>query len=103
MKTDESNDQWVTLGENDPLPDLAREKATFERERPRLVRDHLGKVAVVHGDDLVGVYDTFNDAVVDSRTRLGGVRLIFFDITASDEPYYNPNVDIHHPSFKRID
>jgi hypothetical protein len=103
MKTDASTDQRVTLGENDPPPDIAREEATFERERPRLVRDHLGKVAVVHGDDLVGVYDTFNDAVVDSRTRLGGVRLIFFEITAVDEPCYNPNVNINHPSFQRID
>jgi hypothetical protein len=103
MKTDESKDEWVTLGENDPPPDIGREKAAFERERPRLVRDHLGKVAVVHGDDLIGVYETFNEAVVESRTRLGGVRLIFFEITASDEPCYNPNVDIHHPSFRRID
>ncbi len=103
MKTDESKDQWVTPGENDPPPDISREKAAFERERARLARDHLGKIAVIHGDDLVGVYDTVNEAVLDSRTRLGWVRLIFFEITAADEPCYNPNVDIHHPSFKRID
>jgi hypothetical protein len=103
MKTDESKDQWVTPGENDPSPDISREMAAFERERARLARDHLGEIAVIHGDDLVGVYDNVNDAVLDSRTRLGGVRLIFIEITAADEPCYNPNVDINHPSFKRID
>jgi hypothetical protein len=101
MKTNEPKDEWIVLEENDPPPDISREKAAYERERPRLVREHLGKVAVIHGDDLVGVYDNIDDAVIDSCTRLGRVRLLFFEITASDEPEYVPNVDINHPSFKR--
>ncbi len=102
MKTDEKKDEWLVLEENDPPPDISRERAVYERERARLVRDHLGKIAAVHGDDLVGVYENIDDAVIDACARLGWVRLIFFEITTSDEPAYNPNVDIHHPSFKRI-
>jgi hypothetical protein len=103
MKTDETKDEWIVLEENDPPPDISREKAAFERERARLARDHLGKIAVIHGDDLVGVFDSIDDAVLDSCTRLGRVRLIFFEITTSDESDYIANVDINHPSFKRID
>ena len=103
MKTDKPEDEWPVLEENDPSPDVSREMAAYQRERPRLVRDHLGEIAVIHGDDLVGVYDNVDDAVIDSRTRLGRARMIYIEITASDEPDYVANVDINHPSFKRID
>jgi hypothetical protein len=103
VKTNEAKDEWIRLGANDPPDDISREKAIFEGKRPRLAREHLGKIAVVHGDNLLGVYDNIDDAVLDSCTRLGHVRLVFFEITASDEPEYVFNVDINHPSFKRID
>jgi hypothetical protein len=103
MEAQDIKDEWIHLEENDPPPDISREKAAYERERPRLVRDHLGKIAAIHGDDLVGVYDNIDDAVLDSCARLGWVRLIFIEIKATDEPDYVANVDINHPSFKRID
>jgi hypothetical protein len=103
METKEIKDEWIRLEENDPPPDLSREKAAFERERARLVRDHLGKVAVIHGDDIVGVYDNANDAALDVLPRLGMVRLLFFEITERDEPVHIANVDVNHPSVRRID
>ena len=103
MKTDQTKDEWIVLEENDPPPDTSRENAAYERERPRLVREHLGKIAVIHGDDLVGVYDNVSEAVFDSCTRLGMVRMIYILITATDESDYVANVDINHPSFQRID
>jgi len=102
METKEIKDEWLHLEENDPPPDLSRENAAFERERPRLVRDHLGKIAVIHGDDLVGVYDNVDDAVLDACTRLGRVRLIFREITERDEPEWIANVDVNHPSIRRL-
>jgi hypothetical protein len=103
MEAREIKDEWIHLEENDPPPDMTREKAAFERERPRLVRDHLGKIAVVHGDDIVGVYDNVNDAALDVIPRLGWVRLFFMEITERDEPVYIANVDVNHPSVRRID
>jgi hypothetical protein len=103
MKTDEPEDDWPVLEENDPPPDISREKAAYDRERPRLARDHVGKIAVIHGDDLVGVYDNFNDAVIGSRTRLGRARMIYIEITPLDDPDYFPSADINHPSLKRLD
>jgi hypothetical protein len=103
MEAQQIKDEWIHLEENDPPPDLSRETAAFERERARLVRDHLGKIAVIHGDDIVGVYDNVNDAVLDSCTRLGNVRLLYFEITERDEPVYIANVDVNHPSVRRLD
>jgi hypothetical protein len=102
MSTQEIKDEWLHLEENDPPPDLSREDATFERHRAELVRDHLGKIACIHGDDIVGVYDNINDAVLDSCTRLGRVRLIYRTIKEHDEPEWISNLDPNHPSFQRL-
>ncbi len=103
MKPQEIKDEWIHLEENDPPPDLSREDAAFERERARLVRDHLGKIVAIHGDDIVGVYDNIDDAVLDSCTRLGWVRLIYRTISERDESEYIANVDINHPCVQRLD
>jgi hypothetical protein len=103
LKTDEKKDEWITLEENDPPADVSREKAAYERERACLVRDHLGKIALIHGDDVVGVFNKVDDAVVEGHRRFGRARMIFIKITASDESDYIGNVDINHPSFKRMD
>ena len=50
------------LEENDPPLDLTRENAAFERERARLVRDYLGQIAVIHGDEVVGAYPRLYEA-----------------------------------------
>jgi hypothetical protein len=101
MKIQDNQDKWIVLEENDPPPDTAREKAAYERER--LVRDHLGKIALIHGDDVVGVFDNVDAAALAGHQRFAWARLIFREITATDEPDYLANVDINHPSFKRID
>src|ERR1700720_3339979 len=101
MKTDEKKDEWITLEENDPPADISRERAAYERERPRLVRDHLGKIALIHGDDVIGVFNKVDDAVVEGHRRFGWARMIFVKITASDESDDIANVDINHPSFER--
>jgi hypothetical protein len=103
MKTDESKDEWLVLEDNDPPPDLAREDAAFERERARLLREHPGKIAVLHGDEVVGVFDNANDAILEACRRFGSARLVFRSITEEDETAYIPNVDVNHPSFKRLD
>jgi hypothetical protein len=103
METHEAEDGWPVIEENDPSPDLSREDAAFERERPRLVCDHLGKVAVVLGDDVVGVFDNANDAAIEGYRLFGRARMVFYEITERDEPEYIANVDTNHPSFKPLD
>jgi hypothetical protein len=102
MKTQNINDDWPHLEENDPPLDLARENAAFERERARLVRDHLGQIALIHGDEVIGAYPTLDAALTEGFHRFGYVRLICRPITAKDEPEFIPHVDLSHPSFRRI-
>jgi hypothetical protein len=49
---------------------LEREQATYERELPTLL-DRLGKFAVISGDTIAGVYDTFEDALQVGYDRFG--------------------------------
>jgi hypothetical protein len=103
MKTDEIKDEWPHLAENDPPLDLTREEAAFERERARLVPQHLGKIALIHGDEVVGVYATLAEAEEYGYGSFGNARLIFRLITDKDEPEWVPYIDINHPSVQRID
>lgn len=41
---------------------LERELAAFEARKPELLRHHGGQFAVIHGDELLGTYTTFNEA-----------------------------------------
>ncbi|HKI35867.1 MAG TPA: hypothetical protein VKA46_28685 [Gemmataceae bacterium] len=103
MGTQEPKDEWIHLEENGAPPDLSREDAAFERERERLVRDHLGKIALVRFDEVVGVFDTLDEATAEAHRRFGWGRMIFCLITERDEPEYIANVDTNHPSFKPLD
>ncbi len=96
-------DEWLVLEATDPPPDLSREEATFQRERERLVRDHLGKIAVIRFDEVVGVYDDVNQAIIAAHERFGWGRMIFCEITACDEPAWVSNVDVNHPCVRRLD
>jgi hypothetical protein len=103
MQGQETKDEWLVLEENDPPPDLSREDAAFERERARLVRDHLGQVALIHGDEVVGAFPTLYEAETEGYRRFGNARLICRPITERDEPEFIPHVDINHPSVLRLD
>jgi hypothetical protein len=103
MSDQEINDEWISVGEYDPPPDLSREEAAYQRERERLVRDHLGKVALVRFDEVVGVFANVDDAITEGVRLFGFKRMIFREITASDEPeYIGGNVDVTHPCVRRL-
>ena len=99
----EEKDEWLVLGENDPPPDFSREEAAFERERARLVRDHLGKIALVRFDEVVGVYDDIDQATLAAHERFGWKRMMFREITERDEPDYIGNMNPNHPCTPPLD
>ena len=49
---------------------LAKELATYERLKPELLKDS-GKFAVIHGDELAGVFDTYSDALQTGYEKFG--------------------------------
>ena len=100
MENGNIKDEWPVLEENDPPLDLTRENAAFERERARLVRDHLGKIALIHLDEVVGAYKSVSEALREGVRRFGYARLICRPITEKEEPEWVSNLDPHHPSIR---
>jgi hypothetical protein len=98
------DDPLPVLGPSDPPHDLSREEAAYAREEQRLVRDYLGWVAVIRGAEVVGVYPTADEAILEGYRRFGNVRMIFKQIRDPNElPDFVSLVDMNHPSIKRLD
>ena len=94
----------IYLGPDDPPGDFSRELAAYAKEEERLARDYLGWVALVHGDEVVGVFRTGDEAFLEGKRRLGDVKIMIIDIRDPKEPPdYVPSVDINHPSIRRLD
>jgi hypothetical protein len=54
------------------LAELANEIATYQKELPRLLAEgHAGRHAVVHGNDIVNIWDTYADALQYAYERFG--------------------------------
>ena len=83
--------------------DMTREHAAYEKAREGLLRDHRGKFALVHEDELVGVFATEWDAMDEGYRRFGPVQMLIVQIGNEDAAEYISHVDINHPSFRRID
>lgn len=104
MSEDKDYDPWKAPGPNDPPEDLSREEAAYAREQDWLVRDHLGKIALIVGDQVLGVYDTPDEGLLDGVRRFGSVKMVLKEITDPNEPPdFVSLVDINHPSVRRID
>jgi len=50
---------------------LEKELKTFERKLPELKAEHEGKFALVHGDELVDVFTSYEDAIKAGYSRFG--------------------------------
>ena len=76
-------------------PALTREIAAYEGMRSALETDHLGKWVVVHGGELAGLYDTFEDAAAQAVERFGAGPYLIREIgappiTLPASALYNP-------------
>lgn len=91
------------LGPDEPPTDFSRELAAYAKEEERLVRDHLGQIALIHGDEVVGAFPTADEAYLEGFRRFGDVRMMFKEIRDPDPPDFISLVDTNHPSFKRFD
>jgi hypothetical protein len=64
--TDKDFDRWPKIHYTQvpaPTADCDREMHTFRRELPRLLAEgNEGKWALIKGDEIIGVYDTIEDA-----------------------------------------
>jgi hypothetical protein len=83
--------------------DMTRENAAYEKARERLLRDHRGRFALIHGDEVVGIFATEDQATLEGYRRFGPVQMLIVQIGNEDAAEYIRHVDINHPSFRRID
>ena len=72
---------WCQMAEAE-APTLTREIAAYEGMRSELETDHLGKWVVVHGGELVGLYDTFDDAAAQAIEQFGSGPYLIREIGA---------------------
>ena len=67
-------------------PPLKKELETFQAHRAELLGRASGKYALVHGDQVAGIFDTEADAIRDGYGRFGNVPLLVKKIQPVDIP-----------------
>jgi hypothetical protein len=50
---------------------LKKEMETFEQNRERLMAESLGKFVLIRGDEIDGVWDTYQDALAAGYKKYG--------------------------------
>lgn len=65
---------------------LKDELETFETHRSDLVARASGKFVLIHGREIVGTYETENDAINEGYRRFGNVAFLVKRIAQTDEP-----------------
>jgi hypothetical protein len=50
---------------------LARELATYERHKDELLGAHENKYALIHEDEIAGIWDTYQDALAAGYKQFG--------------------------------
>jgi predicted RNA-binding protein with PIN domain len=66
---------------------LQREQATYETHRADLVERAAGKYALIHGDEIVAVFDTQADAIGDGYRRYGNTPFMVKHVEAVETPH----------------
>ena len=69
---------------------LEAENKFFDANRAQWLPHHEGKFALIHGDALIGVFDSPAIAYVEGVKRLGNVPLLIKPILASDPVEHIP-------------
>jgi asparagine synthetase A len=69
---------------------LEREKKYFNEIRDSLLAAYPDQVAVVHGEELIGVYPTLEEAYAEAVKKLGLVSVLIKKIGEQDEPVSIP-------------
>ena len=66
-------------------PVLQEELEVFRAEKARLLKDHAGKYALIKGSQLIGTYDTEENALTEGVARFGAGPFLI-KIISEEEP-----------------
>jgi len=67
---------------------FTKELATYEREKSRLVAESEGKFALIRGDVVVSVWDTYEDALQAGYTQFGLEPFLVKQIQGIDQIHF---------------
>jgi hypothetical protein len=70
--------------------ELQTEQAYFEKIRERLLKDHRGKFALIKNEELVGVFDTAENAYVAGVQKFGNVAFLIKQVVESEREAHIP-------------
>ena len=65
---------------------LEKELETYERIREELLRKSSGHFALIHGEDLLGVFDTRLDAITQGYSSLGAQAFLVKRVSPEEPP-----------------
>jgi hypothetical protein len=76
---------YTELPDLPPDDVLAQEWLTYKREMPRLLAEgQEGRFVLIKGEEVIGIWDTWREAVDTGRVRFGMVPLMVHQIQAQE-------------------
>lgn len=67
---------------------LDTELETYEQNRERLLGEHEGKYVLIHGDEVVGAYESKIDAIYLGYKKFGNVPFLVKQVVEVETPEY---------------
>ncbi len=68
------------------MEELEKEFETYRRELPKLLEEHQeGKHALIYGDKIEGLFDTFSDAIDAGYEKFGLAQFCVKEVRATEE------------------
>ena len=68
---------------------LEKELATFAKMKPDLLKNHEGKFVLIRGEELIGAYDSAENAYAEGIKRFGRELFLVKKVTEQEEVYRN--------------
>lgn len=70
----------------------SREQAEYEANLPRWLQEHEAAHVLIKGDEVIGFYETRDEALTAGYARFGVVPLFVKQVVASEPIHHLPNV-----------
>ena len=68
---------------------LEKERQYFSKHHAELISRHLGKVVLVKDEELIGAFNTIEEALAEGARRFGLTPFLVREVTASEEKDIN--------------
>lgn len=69
---------------------LERENTYFDQRREELLANHSGQFVLIHEDELIGSYPTFDDAFTAGIQTIGNTAFLIRQVLADEPPAQFP-------------